>query len=384
MEQDRDSYYQMLAFQQVLPFENEPEPLVQKEDGINLQLRADQARRVTIEWAQRTYPLRKSKEGLWVLPLPFQSAINYIQIRIDGRPVIHPLLPIAYAHSRPVNMIERNVPGEDFYKLRDVPHGTIRQEIFFSKNTGEWERCLIYTPPFYEEHPEKTYPILYLQHGYGENETAWTAAGRLPFILDNLLADQRAVPFVVVMSNGMIQKIKKGRRIVAPGLFDSIFIDEILPFAESKYHAGGRKEKRGIAGLSMGATHASRIAFGHPELFSEIGIFSGPFRDWIRGLDQQNRVKHPPMHQSYLKILENPAFFAGLHTFFRAIGDRDPFLEFFLEEDEILRERGIASIRKTYPGIHDWNVWRRCLYDFAQLIFRETGSEVNPQYITIK
>ena len=254
---------------------------------------------------------------------------------------------------------------EDFLALRDVPHGAVHEELFFSGVTGEWERCLIYTPPV-SWTAEDPLPVLYLQHGHGENEIGWIAQGKVGILLDNLLAEGKIVPFAVVMNNGMVQKKDPGAaggHVVDHRLLEPMLLQDVIPFLEAKYHVGGSRTKRGMAGLSMGSMQTSRMVCRHPELFSEVGIFSGFLHDWISTDEDAN---------AHLTALQGGSAFRNqFHTFFRAMGEHDPFYQKFIEDDRLLAACGVPTTRKIYPeGIHDWNVWRRCLYDFAQMIFQ--------------
>ena len=149
-----------------------------------------------------------------------------------------------------------------------------------------------------------------------------------------------------------------------------MLVEEIIPMVEKKYQFGGCKEKRGMAGLSMGSVQTTRTVCDHPDLFSEVGIFSGFLRDVIEGNPDRDVVDRKPYEQAHLKAMDNPAFNSYFHTFLRCIGDKDSFLPRFLAEDEIIREKGVHEIRRIYPGEHDWNVWRHCFADFAQMIFQ--------------
>ena len=143
----------------------------------------------------------------------------------------------------------------------------------------------------------------------------------------------------------------------------------MIPFVEKKFRAGGKKELRGMAGLSMGSLQTSLIGFDHADMFDCLGIFSGFVTDIIQGsvLDMSGRC---PSDNAHLKILDDRAKFNSLfRVFFRSMGDKDPFWQFFSHDDEMLEEKGIVQVRKVYDGIHDWNVWRKSFRDFAELIF---------------
>ena len=363
-----------LCFNEVLPYDGRPSPIVKRDGGYYLRLLEKGASKVVLRFAEIDYDFSNVGDDVWEIRLPFETAINYIQILVDGRETLSALLPITYGYSRPYNFVE--LPSaDDFYTLKDVPHGKVIREYFYSKVTGEWESCMVYAPAEYDENPDKTYPVLYLQHGHGENEIGWSKAGKANFIMDNLLADKKASPFVIVMNNGMVQKKvtdEKGEttHVVDHLLFESMLLEDVIPFIENRYHVGGSKEKRGIAGLSMGSMQASMISMNHMDMFSEVGVFSGFLRDWISSseLDMSGHGESKNLHLAAMDDAD--IFNASFNTFFRSIGEEDPFLEHFMGDDELCKEKGIDCIRNIYKGTHDWNVWRRSFYDFAQLIFK--------------
>ena len=361
---------QVLAFDPVLPPEGTPDALVRDEDGsVWLQILAPNAKSVTMQLDLDAFDLEKGEDGVWRLRLPFTSGIRYIHLNVDGALFLTPYLPIAYGYSRPCNYIALEEPDGDYYRMKDIAHGKLIRDYFHSGVTGNWESCMVYTLPQYDEQPDLTFPILYLQHGHGENETGWSSSGRLPFILDNLIAAGKCVPFVVVMNNGMVQKKADGQRIVDFTLFDRYLLEDVIPFIEKRYRAGGKKELRAMAGLSMGSLQTSMSGFRHPELFSALGIFSGFLHDWIQG-SEIDMVKRGPGDDAHLAILNDAERFNSMfRVFFRAIGEDDPFLNYFLADDK--RCEGIRQDRRIYHGTHDWNVWRQCIRDFAPLLFKD-------------
>lgn len=363
---------QALAFDRVLPWENQIEAVSFDETGtVFLQIKAPEAKKVSFVMLETEYDCTRDKEGVWRVKYPFSTGINFVQLKIDGAEVLTPMLPIGYGYSRPYNYVVLDVVGEDFYQIQDVPHGSIRREYFFSKVTKEWESCMVYTPAVYEKQPDKKFPVLYLQHGHGENEVGWSAAGKVNFMMDNLIAEKKAAPFLIVMSNGMVQTIdEEGNRIVDFRLFEKQLLEDIIPFIEGNYHVGKEKSMRAMAGLSMGSLQTSITGFMHPEYFSCLGVFSGFMTNMIEG-SRLDQVKRGPGDNAHLKILDDREQFAKeFPVFFRAMGTEDPFWEDFKRDDGLCEEKQITQIRKTYPGAHDWNVWRRCFFDFAQLIFK--------------
>lgn len=361
---------QALAFDRVLPWEGQvPACEIQADGRVFLRLAAPEAQKVSFVIAEEEYICSRGNDGIWQMELPFQTGHHYVQLKIDGTEVLTPLLPISYGYSRPYNYVE--LPGEDFYQIKEVPHGSVRREYFYSSVTGGWESCVVYTPAEYEKKPEKIFPVLYLQHGHGENETSWTTAGKVHFILDNLIAEKKAVPFVVVMCNGMVQTVTgNGHRIVDFMLLEQQLLKDCMPFIEQKFHVGRSREFRAMAGLSMGSLQTSMIGFNHPEIFSALGVFSGFVSDMMQG-SELDMVDRGPGANEHLAILDDPAAFdKTFSVFFRAIGEEDPYRDYFIADDKMLQEKGISQIRKIYKGIHDWNVWRQCIRDFAQLIFQ--------------
>lgn len=363
---------QALSFAPVLPPEGQPEAVTRDDKGnVLVTIRADQANKVTMFVDPDEYAFEKLDNGLWQLKFPKTSGFNCVEIRIDGTGVIIPYLPVVYGYSRPYNSIMLEEADGDFYRLKDVPHGTVRRDYFFSATTGEWASCLVYTPPGYDQAADRSYPVLYLQHGHGENETGWINSGKANLILDNLIAEGKAVPFVIVMNNGMVQIDRGGKRIVDHLLFEDFLLNDVMPFIERNYRVSREKNGRAIAGLSMGSIQTSIISLKHWELFSHVGLFSGFMHDFLQGspLDMLERA---PSKNEHLEVLDHPdALRCRFKLFFRGIGQDDALYPAFEADDRFLAEQDIETMRVIYPGIHDWNVWRRCLRDFAQLLFIE-------------
>ena len=328
--------------------------LIRKDGKTFLQLDCENAKELSMKWGEKLYPFTKTGKK-WILELPFSTPVNYVQICVDGQEVLSPELPIAHGYGRPYNYIE--LPDEDgLFELRDVPHGTLTQEFYKSKISDNWEKLILYLPPCV---PSAGLPVLYLQHGHGENETCWVSQGKMNFIYDNLVHQRKAVPAIVVMANGMIYKESGDKRELKYRDMSEFVKEELIPYVENKYRTYGDKEHRAMAGLSMGSLQTSITAFEHSELFSYVGVFSG----FVQDILTQN--------QSHLTEKNKESFRENNKLFFRGIGAEDRFIDFFKSDDEFLEKSKIKCERKIYKGDHEWKVWRRCLYDFAQLIFRE-------------
>ncbi len=366
---DKDITSQAVSFDPVLCPPGIPEPLVFRDGRPYLRIKADHAYSVSCLIGLDRYDF-ENKEEYWELRFPNKDGMTYIQLYVDGEEMLYPYLPIAYGCSRPYNAVV--MPEEDdFYRLKDVPHGAVRREWFRSSVTSDWASCMVYTPPGYDEETDRKYPVLYLQHGHGENETGWVYSGKVNWILDNMIDAGEAKPFIVVMNAGMVQKKREdGNRVIDHTLLPDIIVKDVIPFIEGKYRIIGDRDNRAMAGLSMGSMHTSITTMTHPELFSRIGLFSGFLRDLIAGDPEMDPISRKPSDNGHLKALDDPEKFAeDYKVFFRGIGDSDHLIRFFLEDDEILKEKGVSCIRKMYKGGHDWNVWRRCIRDFAGIVF---------------
>ncbi len=306
--------------------------------------------------------------GLFEAALPVEEqglhgnvALSFI---VDGIANFNPYLPSYYSSNKLVNYIEVYDEGAPFILLQDVPHGAVTREVFWSESVQEWVRCLVYTPPTYHEGGE--FPVLYLQHGAGENETSWVINGKMAYIMDNAIAEGKAVPFVVVMNDGMLKKPGDTGMNDFDGI-EGLITTDCREYIESHYRVKTDKWSRAIAGLSLGSMQASYIGMRHPELFGSIGSFT-----FLRCRDKSNRYED----QTHLDIVKDPEKFAQSYKlYFRSIGDRENKMDEFEEDDRFLAQYGIdklpSYVRMIIPGEnHTWNNWRRAYYAFIQLLFR--------------
>lgn len=333
----------------------EPDPLVYTDNGQILRIQAHPGARIQAEIEENIYPLEE-KDGCYSCQLNLSDGFHYIHLQIDGASVLSPLLPIGFGFGRPCNFLEvGSLP--DFCQCREVRHGTVHHAYYPSAITGQTETCLIYTPPGYEAGQDR-YPVLYLQHGGGENETGWVWQGKIHFILDNLIAANRARPMIVVMNCGAVPDKDGTFRLSS---LSERLLQECIPFVEKHYRVLPGRENRAMAGLSMGSMQTSITTFQHLDQFSWIGLFSG-FMHVVEDLGEN----------SHLSVFDKGAaeFNDRVHLLFRAMGDSDPFFKEFLQDDRLCEEKEIAAMRKLYKGGHDWNVWRQSARDFLELIFQ--------------
>ncbi len=328
------------------------------EDGrVRFSLYYPNATTVTIDrYADK---LSLTKEGKYFTGT-FEMGDGFIPMRIvvDGNAVICRNLLIGFGGNEPINYIE--VPEKDMdYGTPETPHGTVSVNFLHSQVTDRLERFQVYLPAAYDSEPETRFPVLYLQHGHGENEACWVSQGKMNFIMDALIAQGKAKPMIVVMLNGMVTDHhlpKEERRLNAP-LIEDLLTKDIIPYIDHRYRTLTDREHRAMAGLSMGSMQSCRIGMEHQDLFAYCGLFSGFMHDI---LSQNN---------NHLRQENLETFNDNMEVFFRAMGDKDVFIQNFYDDDKFVQEHGIHCVRLIYDGTHEWKVWRRCLRDFAQMLF---------------
>lgn len=267
-----------------------------------------------------------------------------------------------------VSGIEIPEKGVDYYKPKNVPHGLVSESWYYSKVRNEWRHCFVYTPAGYDKNASKKYPVLYLQHGMGENETSWANQGKMNFIMDNLIAEGKAVPMIVVMDSGNIEVFR-----TAPGEspnearakfgadFTQILLTEIIPHIESNFRVYTDRENRAMAGLSWGGLQTFNITLNNLDKFAYIGGFSGAGQIDLNQLDK-----------AYNGVFKDPkAFNDKVRVFFLGIGSEER-PERTKNLSDGLKAAGINNIYYESPGTaHEFLTWRRCLNEFAPLIFKK-------------
>ena len=327
---------------------------IEPDGTVFLRLFLPGAREAALDRFGTMFPLKRDEQGYFTGTVDLGRGFQYFFLKVDGCDVLSPYLPIGYGCCRPMNFLDIPVPGEEEWgELAGVPHGAVTRYYYPSSVTGRHEVCLVYTPPKYD--PARKYPVLYLQHGYGENETGWVYQGHVGRIADRLLYEGKMREMLIVMGNGMVQNDSGAAR---PGLFPEILLTDLIPFVERTCPVYTDKWHRAMAGLSMGSYQTSLTTLTHPELFGFAGVFSGFLRD-MRGGDN-----------SHLRLLDDPERFgASFRVFYRTMGTEDRFFDAFLEDDRMLETKGVRMIRTTFPGGHDWGVWRRAIHDFLPRIF---------------
>lgn len=340
-------------------YEDIPYGVEYLEDGkVQIRIFAVNANKVELDTGAERHLLKKEKSGIWQSIIQLEKGYQNIRVFIDNNEVLYPLLPIGFGACKPCNFLD--VPLEKCdYGIRNVKHGIICQEYIYSQITEKHERVTIYLPPEYFEKTEERYPVLYLQHGLGGNETNWVYEGKVNFIYDNLIAQGRVVPAICVMCGGMVQakELEEGQADFR--LLEDLLLKDVIPHVDETYRTIADREYRALAGLSMGSIQTSYITFRHQEMFAWAGLFSGFLRDIINN------------DWSYLDEKYIKTYNENMHLLFRVMGEEDYYFQEFLEDDEICREKKIKCVRKTYHGTHNWQTFRAALLDFLPLIFRQ-------------
>lgn len=314
--------------------------------------------------------MEKGDDGFWTFASkePEVIGFHYYQIIIDGVSAADPNGKPFFGMGKWVSGIEIPEKGVDYYKpKKGVPHGLVSESWYYSEVRNEWRHCFVYTPPGYDKEANRSYPVLYLQHGMGENETSWANQGRMNFIMDNLIAEGKATPMVVVMDNGNIEVLR-----AAPGEdrnevrrkfgadFSDILLDEIIPHIESNFRVLTDRENRAMAGLSWGGLQTFNITLNNLDKFAYIGGFSGAGRIDLNNLDA-----------AYNGVFKDPAAFNDkVNVFFLGVGsEENPERTKGLSDG--LKNAGINTIYYESPGTaHEFLTWRRCLNEFAPLLFK--------------
>ena len=335
-------------------------------------------------------PMTREADGYWtyVSPEPEAVGFHYYQLIIDSVNVADPATKSYYGMSRWVSAIE--IPeGLPYDKTQNVPHGDIRMKKYWSEMTQSWRMCYVYTPPLYDQESDRRYPVLYLQHGGGEDETGWVFQGRMGNIMDNLIAEGKAVPMIVVMDRGYAAlpgtnqtprfdnpgmnaflagvQAPEGNpeaRPAAPSRFFSIFpellVKEIVPMIDASFRTKTDLESRAMAGLSMGGMHTFQAVMPNLDKFAYLGGFSGGAGS-VKQIDQL-----------YDGIFTNPEKFnQQVKLMFLSIGseERPERVKAFASA---LQAKGLQNVvyYESEGSAHEWLTWRRSLREFAPLLFK--------------
>jgi len=295
--------------------------------------------------------LTKAEDGSWMGTTagPMDEGFHYYRLTIDGGKFNDPGALNFYGSVRWESGIEIPAHDQDFYTLKDVPHGNVQQILFPSKSTNTSRRAFVYTPPDYEKNKKDRYPVLYLQHGWGEDETAWSNQGHANLIMDNMIAEGKIQPFIIVMTYGMTNEIKfGGLRNFDITPFQTVLVDELIPYVDANFRTLADPLNRAMAGLSMGGMETKMITLNKPNVFAYYGLLSG-------GTYAPTDIKD----KSKVKLI-----FLSCGSRERPDGVKNAAIA--------LNEAGIKSVSFVSENTaHEFLTWRRSLYELAPLLFKK-------------
>lgn len=294
--------------------------------------------------------LAKAEDGTWMGTTegPMDEGFHYYNVKIDGGKFNDPGTLNFYGSVRWESGIEIPAKDQDFYALKNVPHGHVQQVLFPSPSTGTSRRAFVYTPAGYEKGKDK-YPVLYLQHGWGEDETAWMNQGRANLIMDNLIAEGKIKPFIIVNTYGMTNEVKFGKiREFKIEPFQTVLINELIPYIDANFRTLANKDNRAMAGLSMGGMETKMITLNNPDVFAYYGLLSG-------GLYAPTDITD----KSKVKLV------------FLSCGSKER-PEGVKKAAEELKAAGFNAVSYVSEGTaHEFQTWRRSLYQLAPMLFKK-------------
>jgi enterochelin esterase-like enzyme len=310
----------------------------------------------------RKYDMKKDTGGYWMVTTDsIGEGFHYYSLLIDGVAVADPASETFYGMGRMASGIEIPFAGGGYYSLRNVPHGDTRIKRYYSRVTRSWREMYIYTPPGYDEQLNEKYPVLYILHGGGEDERGWATQGKADLILDNLIAEKKAKPMIIVMPDANLDLPAFDESGLK--LFESELKQAIIPCIDTSFRTVADSKSRALAGLSMGGLHTLYTGIKNTDLFSYLGVFSS---GWI--LPMQSEIANRQF--DFLK--SNAADInKNLKVFWISAGGKTDIAykncQVLLSK---LNEINIKYVYSEYPGGHTWPVWRNNLYNFAPLLFK--------------
>jgi enterochelin esterase family protein len=373
-----------------------PYPCIYPDNRVMFRVAAPDAQKVRVRIGAG-FDMTKAPDGLWyATTTPQVVGFHYYTLSVDGAVVADPSTRTFFGSGYYNSAIEVPDPEGDYYAIKDVPRGQVRQRWYQSKVTGTWRRAYIYTPPDYDTNTKARYPVLYLLHGWGENEQGWHVQGHVDVIMDNLIAQKKAKPMIIVMDNlnavkpgesaalyhargSLTQAVPEpppapgaapagraagpgrgGRGSLASSVFTEMMLTDLIPMVEQMFRVAPGRENRAMAGLSMGGAQTFGTALAHLDKFAYLGGFSG---------SSGGRGGFDPKTSNDGVFADAAAFNKKVKVLFLGIGSAEgQGTKTFSEQ---LTQAGIKNIYYESPGTaHEWLTWRRCFKEFAPRLFR--------------
>ncbi len=360
-------------------------PRVDSIGRVEVRVKAPDATKVRLNfWSGPKLDMVKQPDGFWtIITPPLVPGFHYYTLIIEGAEVSDPNTHAYFGGSKPASAVEVPEPRSIYYSAQDVPHGQVREVWYNSKVTSTWRHALVYLPPNYDTQNKISYPVLYLQHGGGEDETGWIRQGNANFILDNLIAAGNCKPMIVVMAYGYVRRAGQvppdltGKPFGSPEMlkamqemaaaFEEDVTQVLIPYIDSTFRTLSDRDHRAMAGLSMGGMQAFQITLNHLDLFSYIGGFSGAGGMLVIG----DRKLDPKTDYNGV-FADSAAFAKRVHLLWLGVGTNEPErMRAGLQRlHGSLEEANIQHVFYESPDTdHEWQTWRRDLKDFAPRLF---------------
>ncbi len=338
-------------------------PQVLPDSRVIFRIKAPDAQKMQIDLGKK-YDMARDTGGYWVVTTDsISEGFHYYSLIIDGVSVADPASETFYGMGRMASGIEIPFKGDGYYSLKDVPHGDVRIKKYFSAVTRSWRQCYIYTPPGYDVNSNEKYPVLYLLHGGGEDERGWATQGKTDIILDNLIAEKKAKPMIIVMMDGNFGSGGiAGFGEQSLRMFENELKQALIPFIEKNYRVLTEGNNRALAGLSMGGLQTLYAGVKNTDMFAYLGVFSSGW--W---------ANQPALSNPQYEFMKNNATLINknLKSFWISMGGKEDIAH---NNCKIMMEKfdelGIKYSYSEYPGGHTWPVWRNNIFNFAQLLFR--------------
>ena len=338
-------------------------PQILADHRVVFRVKAPEAQRVQIDLGKK-YEMVKDTGGYWLVTTDsISEGFHYYSLLIDGMAVADPSSETFYGMGRMASGIEIPFAGGSYYAMRNVPHGDVRIKKYFSTVTNSWRQFYLYTPPGYDANTNDKYPVLYILHGGGEDERGWATQGKTDIILDNLIADKKAKPMLVVMMDGNVSSgglAGFGEQVLKR--FEDELKNVVIPFVEKNYRTESDAKNRALAGLSLGGLQTLYAGIKNTNMFSYLGVFSS---GWFANQPAMSDPQYAFMKNNAATINNN------LKSFWIAMGGKE---DIAYNNCKIMMakfdELGIKYTYSEYPGGHTWPVWRNNLYNFAQVLFK--------------
>ena len=349
-------------------------PRIEADGRVTFRFKAPYAKKVQVSIVNTAFDMVKGDDGVWTYTSePQDKGYHNYWMLVDSALVLDPATYAFIGYSHNCNGFEIPDPDGSFYQLKDVPHGKVLIENYYSKTVKSWRHIFIYTPPGYEKNASKRYPVLYLQHGGGEDERVWIEMGRTNVILDNLIAEGKVKPFIVVMETSAAYKPGEAppqprlpqpagprpgtppvagarpRMMFSFDTYKEVMMNDMIPYIDTHFRTLTKGKNRAMAGLSMGTFVTRVVALANPDKFSYIGIFSG-------GTVSPSDIKD----KSKVKLV------------FMSFGSRERGADGLKIAADSLQHAGVKGVSYVSPlTAHEWQSWRRSLREFSQLLFKD-------------